>query len=130
MADEAAALTNVLLEDIQMQLRMIADGLISVREAVERRFEERYIGIEQRIAILEGAVRINGADIFQLKADVKKFKTFVGQVKAGAKQLGANAVAVDRHMASFEARIAAIEAQLSARTPTVPARKTRRAKRH
>ena len=130
MAEESAALTNVLLEDIQMQLRMIADGLISVREAVERRFEERYVGIDERIAILERAVRINGADIFQLKADVKKFKTFVGQVKAGVKQLGIDADRVDLEMASVEARITAIEAQLDGKTPIAPAPKTRRPKRH
>ena len=65
---------NVLLEDIQSKFEIVLEAVNSSRDYLDRKFEARFVAIEERLSNLEFAVRQNSKDILALREDVNHLR--------------------------------------------------------
>jgi len=66
---------------------MLADGLISTRESIERNMDERFAKVDLRFDVIETVLRIHTADIHELKGDVRELKGDVRELKGDVREL-------------------------------------------
>jgi chromosome segregation ATPase len=107
--DSSATRTNVLLEDIQLQVRMVSDGVISSRESIERKLDERFEKVDRDIAVLKVVAR-------QHSTDLKDLKNRMGRVEDRLDRMDLRFDGVDSRLDSLnetvtgsQSRIAALE---------------------
>lgn len=80
-ADSAAGRTNVLLEDMQKDLRMVAEGMSALndwRPVVDSRLDR----IETSLSTVRISSEVHTRQISQLQADVTELKTDVKSINA------------------------------------------------
>jgi hypothetical protein len=115
-ADSAAARTNVLLEDMQRQLRIVAEGNIATRESIERKMDVRFDRVERDISALKFAVRQNSTDLLEVKSKLKKvderfdkmderFDKFEGRVDERFAKMDERFDKMDERFDKFEGRV-------------------------
>ncbi len=66
--------TNVLLEDVQSKFEIVLEAVNSSRDYLDRKFEARFVAIEERLSNLEFAVRQNSKDILALRDDLNQLR--------------------------------------------------------
>jgi predicted nucleic acid-binding Zn-ribbon protein len=66
--------TNVLLEDVQSKFEIVLEAVISSRDYLDRKFEARFVAIEERLSNLEFAVKQNSKDILALREDLNQLR--------------------------------------------------------
>ncbi len=71
-SEDALHRFNVLLEDVRSQQNAMLEAIASMGESLERKFDERFTRIEQRLEILESVVRQNSEDIRKNSEDIRK----------------------------------------------------------
>ncbi len=118
---------NVLLERMEGNIQMIADGHVLLREKLdglevrmETRFNEvdrRFDAVDRRFDRLEGrADRLEG-DIGQLKESQARMEGDIVQFKEGQDRLEEIAKEILQRVKSLESRVAAVEARLQVPMP-------------
>ena len=78
---------TVLMEHMAGQNRATIEALQSFKDHVTRTFELSEARTGLRLDSLEAAVRLNSADIKELKSDVKELKSDVSELKSDVKEL-------------------------------------------
>lgn len=111
-ADSAAGRTNVILEGVQSQLRVVADGLISLEETFSRKLTQELQPIKAELGIVKAAVEVHTGQLTALTSDVSVLKSDMSMLKTTVKaietKLDAKANKTDHD--DLESRVEALEA--------------------
>ena len=102
-----AGRTNVLLEEMQTQFRMVVDAVVSLREEIPRQIDGLRQELGGRIDTLEAAVRINSEDIRKNSEDIQRLNESFSQLNTILKTDTPKNV-IDNH----EQRLQVVERQL------------------
>ncbi len=99
--------TNALLEDIRAQQQVMLEAIASMREELERKFGERFDGVDTRLKLLEESVRSNSAEIRKNSEDIRRLFGGLAEVSDEVRRLRAD---FDRR--EERSRIEALEARV------------------
>ncbi len=112
----AAHRMNVLLEDIQSKFEIVLEAVNSSRDYLDRKFEARFVAIEERLSNLEFAVRQNSKDILALREDVNHLRKDVDLLRKDFDHLRKDFDQRQelQRIAALERRVDALEKQRSA----------------
>ena len=80
-ADSAAGRTNVLLEDVQRQLKVVAEGVAGVQQTIDSNIDAGLKDIRFEVGVLKSVVEVNSKHIVELRTDVSTLKTDVSTLK-------------------------------------------------
>src|SRR5450631_8996 len=77
-----AARSNVLMEDMRSQFKVVVEMVQSTRVDLIAHFDRRFTKIEERLDALEFAVRKNSEDIRQNSEDIEAMRVELRQLRA------------------------------------------------
>ncbi len=83
----AAEHTNVLLEDIRAQNRATYEGVTGAIEGLERRLAARFESLEERVTMVENAVRQLLTETTRLSNEIADLRGEVNELRADVNRL-------------------------------------------
>jgi chromosome segregation ATPase len=100
------------IEDIKAQNRLTIEAVHNVAQALDKKLEERFEGVDHRLDALESAVRRNSDDIRRNSEDIDGLKQGVARLETKVDKIDTRLQVVEVKVDSLiplEARVTALE---------------------
>ena len=109
---EVIAQNTIVMEDIQRQLRVLAEGQLGIVETLDKKIDEKLKDIKLDISIMKGVQAVHTGMLEVLNADVGVLKTDVGVLKTDMRVVKKKVGKIEKRMDSVETKLGAVESKL------------------